>query len=247
MKRLPRQKSARCHRYESILSMKHRLILPGVIALVLLFAACSPPPPLRDDTLLQDTSLITNDSDCAPPCWRGITPGITTWGDALTILEDDPTLENVTVQEDDESPAKVAEFQQQGGSPCCQMFTEDGEFVNVIFLRVAPTSTVGELIEIHGDPTYIIGSQYSDDQAVMNLIYPEQAMVIYAFVPGTEGSITEDSEIVGILYMTPEDMDLLIQTNDLHAWEGYQSYTDYQSGEFEVTPSVTLTPTPSGE
>jgi len=227
--------------------MKHRLILPGVLALVLLFAACSPPPPLRDDTLLQDTSLVTENSDCALPCWRGITPGVTAWGDALTILEDDTTLENVNVQEAEDSTAKVAEFQQKGGSACCQMFTEDGQFVNVIFLRVAPTSTVGEMIEIHGDPTYLIGSQYSDDQAVMNLIFPELSTVVYAFVPGTQGSLTEDSEIVGILLMKPEDMDLLLKTNDLHAWEGYQSYTDYESGEFEVTPSVTLTPTPSGE
>src|SRR5690606_32282156 len=76
---LPKHKSASCHHYESVLFMKHRLILPGVIALVLLFAACAPPPPLRDDTLLQDTSLITENTECAPPCWRGITPGVTAW------------------------------------------------------------------------------------------------------------------------------------------------------------------------
>lgn len=227
--------------------MKHRLILPGVLALVLLFAACSPPPPLRDDTLLQDTSLTTENPDCALPCWRGITPGATAWGEALTILEDDTTLENVNVQEAEDSSAKVAEFQQKGGSACCQMFTEDGQFVNVIFLRVAPTSSVGDMIDTHGEPTYLIGSQYSDDQAVMNLIFPELSTVVYAFVPGTQGSLTEDSEIVGILLMKPEDMDLLLKTNDLHAWEGFQSYSYYESGEFEVTPSVTLTPTPGGE
>ncbi|MEP7291370.1 MAG: hypothetical protein ABI835_06280 [Chloroflexota bacterium] len=227
--------------------MKHRLVLPGLLALVLLFAACAPPPPLRDDTLLQDSSLITENTECSAPCWRGITPGVTAWSDALTILEDDTTLENVTVQDDDKSDAKVAEFQQQGGSACCQMFTEDGEQVNVIFLRVAPTSTVGELIAVQGEPTYLIGSQYSDDQAVVNLIYPEKSLVIYAFVPGTSGSITESSEVVGVLYMTPPDMDLLIKTNSLHAWEGYQAYLDYENGEFEVTPSVTLTPTPTGE
>src|SRR5690606_32008817 len=142
-------------------------------------------------------------TECAPPCWRGITPGVTAWRDALTILEDDATLENVTVQEDEESSAKVAEFQQRGGSPCCQMFTENGETVSVLFLRVAPTSTMEELIFTQGDPTYLIGSQYSDDQAVINLIYPEKALVIYAFVAGTEASLSETSEVVGILYMKP--------------------------------------------
>jgi hypothetical protein len=47
-----------------------------------------------------------------------------------------------------------------------------------------------------------------------------------------------------VLYFIAEDMDLLLQTTDLHAWEGYQSYAAYMDSEFEVTPSVTLTPTP---
>jgi hypothetical protein len=201
---------------------------------------------LRDDTLLQDTSLLITDSDCSAPCWRGITPGETSWNDALTILEDDATLENVNVQEDDQSPAKQADFQQKGGASCCVVNTNDGEVVNVIFLRVAPTVTMGELLEAQGDPTYLVGSQYTDDQAVMNLIYPDKSLVAYAFVPGTSGALSDSSEIVGILYLTPSDMDLLVKTSSLHAWDGYKSYEEYDTSEFEVTPSVTLTPTPEG-
>jgi hypothetical protein len=226
--------------------MKHRLILPGVIAALVFFAACAPPPPLRDDALLQDTSLITTDSDCTAPCWRGITPGVTSWGDALTILEDDTTLENVNVQEDDQSSAKAADFQQKGGASCCQIISNDGEIIGVIFLRVAPTTSIGELIAAQGRPTYLVGSQYTDDQAVINLIFPEKSLVAYAFVPGTSGALTEASEIVGILYLTPSDMDLLIKTSNLHIWDGYKSYEAYDSSEFDVTPSVTLTPTPEG-
>jgi hypothetical protein len=269
------------YHYESVPSMKLRLLLPGLAALVLLFAACSPPPPLRDDTLLHDTSLTDPDENCATAnttsaepeateeaaadtsaestpevsasdeastfgvsCWRGIIPGQTAWGDALTMLEDDTTLENVKVQESEDSPAKAAEFQPKGGTVCCQIFTQDGEKVSVIFLRVAPTVSLGDLIEVHGDPTYLVGSQYSEDQAVMNLIFPEESLVVYAFVPGTTGALSESSEIVGILYLTPSDMDLLIKTSNLHVWDGFKSYTDYDTSEFEVTPEITLTPTP---
>ena len=70
-------------------------------------------------------------------------------------------------------------------------------------------------------------------------------MVIYAFVEGAEtGELSESSEVIGALYFVEEDMDLLLQTTELHVWEGYQSYATYNEGEFEVTPSVTLTPTP---
>ncbi|MCC6803543.1 MAG: hypothetical protein IT319_11725 [Anaerolineae bacterium] len=164
----------------------------------------------------------------------------------MTILEDDTTLENINIQEDDQSSAKAADFQQQGGASCCQIISNDGETINVIFLRIAPTTTMEELVEAQGEPTYLVGSQYTDDQAVMNLIYPEQSLVAYAFVPGTTGSLTEDSEIVGILYLTPSDMDLLVKTSNLHTWDGYKSYEAYDTSEFDVTPSVTLTPTPEG-
>jgi hypothetical protein len=70
--------------------------------------------------------------------------------------------------------------------------------------------------------------------------------VIYAFVAGTAGALSESSEIVGVLYMTPTDMDLLIKTSNLHAWDGYKLYSAYDTSEYQVTPSVTLTPTATG-
>lgn len=225
--------------------MRLRLLLPGLLALVLVFAACAPAPELRDEKMLQDNSVVTGEP-CAAPCWRGITPGETTWSSALTILEDDPTLENISTQTDENSPAMVADWQQQGGSPCCQMFTDDGETVKIVFLRTAPGNTVGEVMDVHGEPTYVVGSPYSDDQAIMNLVYPEKRMVVYAFVPGTSGDLSASGDIVGLLYMTQADMDLLLVTSSLHSWNGYDTYQAYDESEFEVTPSVTLTPTATG-
>jgi hypothetical protein len=224
--------------------MKLRLLVPGLLALVFFFAACQPPPELRDPNLLQDRSLITNEP-CEAPCWRGITPGVTSWSDALTILEDDTTLGDPTPQSDEESGAVVAEFQQINSNvPCCQMFSESGELVDVVFLRVAPLVTLGELIDSKGEPAYLIGSPFSDDQAIMNLIYPDIPMVVYAFVAGTSGTLTEDSEIIGILYLKDSDMQTLFETSQpgLQAWEGYQSYQYYDESELEITPSVTETP-----
>jgi hypothetical protein len=227
-------------------SMRLRLLLPGLLALVFVFAACQPPPELRDPNLLQDTSLIS-DEPCAAPCWRGITPGETAWSDALTIVEDDPTLSDPQTQQEENGVAVVAEFQQlDTGVACCQMYSEQGEVVDIMFLRTAPEVTLGDVLESKGEPAYLIGSPFSDDQAVMNLIFPEVPMVLYAFVEGTAGSLSEDSEIIGVLYLKQSDMDLLLQTSELQAWEGYQSFQAYEESELEITPSVTLTPTPGG-
>lgn len=228
--------------------MKLRLLLPGVFTLLFFAAACSAPE-LRDPNLLQDTSLITNDP-CAAPCWRGITPGETSWRDVLDTLEDDPTLENVQPQADENTNAAAAEWQQRGGSPCCQAFSEDGETLSILFLRTAPQMTVGEVIGTHGDPVYAVGSPFSDNQAIVNLIYPDVPMVVYAFVAGSEGEVAATSEVIGMLYMTQRDMELLEVTSNLHTWEGFASYETYRGDEdapFELTPSVTLTPTPTSE
>lgn len=204
----------------------------------------TPIPPLRDDSLLHDTSLITPDPACLPPCWHGITPGRTSWQDALTLLENDPLFENVTVQKDTHSAALVAGFQPTGGIPCCQIFTQAGKTVSVIFMRVAPEMTIGQLIRVQGKPAYVIGSPFSADQAIINLIYPKKALVVYVFVAGTRSALSDSSEIIGVLYMTHADMELLLRTSYLHAWGGYKSYQAYDTGGYEVTPSITLTPTP---
>ena len=185
--------------------------------------------------------------ECAPPCWRGIVPGETNWRDAVTMIEDSGVFANVQVEDVPDSGVRQALWQEGAeGEPCCQMFSsEDGETVSVVFLRTAPQITMSQLVERWGEPEYLRGVEFTDDQAIMNLIYPEVPMVVYAFVAGpTEGQLSESSEIIGVLYMTQHDMDLLLQTNELHGWEGYQGFSDYEEGEFEVTPSVTITPTP---
>lgn len=127
--------------------MRLRFLLPGLLALVFVFAACQPPPELRDPNLLQDTSLIS-DEPCAAPCWRGITPGQTLWSQALTIVEDDPSLSDPTTQQEEEGVAVVAEFQQANTeTACCQMYSEDGEVVDIMFLRVAPNVLLGDVID----------------------------------------------------------------------------------------------------
>ena len=231
---------------ESTKIMRLRLLFPALIALVLLFAACAPAPELRNDKLLHDTSFIDGDP-CGAPCWRGITPGETSWQDALTLIEDDSTLTDPDLRTSDDSDIQGALWGEDGGDDCCQMYTEDGETVDVLILQTAPDVTLGEVIDEHSDPEYIIGEEFTDDQGVVSLFYPEQQMVIYVFTEGADTSLTEDSEVIGFGYFSSSRMEVLLLTNELHAWEGYDTITNYMTGELEVTPSITLTPTTEPE
>ena len=223
--------------------MNRRFLIPAISVLVVLIAACAPTPELRNDNLLQDSSFLSGEP-CGPPCWRGIIPGETDWNDALNIIEDDPTLSDLETRTSDDTEVIGAIWGQTDGDSCCQMYSESGELVDIIILQTAPTNTLGDVVETYGEPTYLIGETLSGEQGVFTLFYPEDQMLIYSFIAGENGELSEASEVIGFAYFALDRMELLMQTNDLHEWEGYQSYSAYMGGDFEVTPSVTLTPRP---
>jgi hypothetical protein len=182
-----------------------------------------------------DAMVMDEDAVCAPPCWRGITPGVTTWADALNVISNDSTLQNLEIQSSEDNPARGASFRNVGGEvTCCQIYTSQGNTVDLVALQLAPTITIGQVIEIWGEPTYALGTPFSDGQAVLNLIYDEIPMVVFVFVAGETGSVTTTSEIVAVWYMAPGEMNTLITNNALHRWEG----------TFDTTPVPSATPTP---
>lgn len=227
--------------------MKLRLILPGLLVLVFLLSACVPVPNLRNEKFLKDDSLLSSEP-CDAPCWRGITPGVTSWSEALTVIEDAPDLDNPETQQAENGPQIGAQWKQTDGDPCCQMFSEDGETVSLILLQLAPDTTVGQVIAARGEPEYVIGTPGSDDQAILSLFYPQSSLIVVAFVAGAaNGALSESSEVIGAYYLTPDRMDLILKTSNLYAWKGYEPFSAYaadaENGDFAITPSVTLTPT----
>jgi hypothetical protein len=214
--------------------MKLRLLILASL-LVLFVSACAPAIELRNPGYLQDTSLITGDP-CAAPCWRGITPGETEWADALVRLQDDPTLQDVREQQSEESPEIAASFQRRDGVPCCLIYSRAGDVVDQILLQLAPAITLGQVIEEHGEPTYVSGAEVSAEQASLALYYPEKLMVVYAFVAGVaQGTLSETSEVFAVLYVRERDMEEVIQYSPLYNWEGYQSYAAYIDEQYDKT------------
>ncbi|MDX2137664.1 MAG: hypothetical protein SF123_06180 [Chloroflexota bacterium] len=196
---------------------------------------------------LTDAITIDEDAVCAPPCWRGITPGVTTWADALNVISNDSTLQNLEIQSSEDSTARGASFRGVGSEvTCCQIYSSEGSTVDLVALQVAPTTTIGQVIEIWGEPDYALGTPFSDGQAVLNLIYEDVPMVVFVFVAGESGSVTTTSEIVAVWYMAPTEMNTLITNNALHRWEGYDTFSAYdaEAGTFDTTPVPTATPTP---
>jgi hypothetical protein len=205
-----------------------------LLFVVLLLAACSPPPELRDDSFLSDTSLVTGEP-CEAPCWQNITPGETSWNDALTILEDDARFTDLeTVSGDNED--LVVNFAPPDGRQCCRMYSEDGQTVDFILTLLAPEMTVGEVIERYGEPAFYQGEDITADQTFMSLLYPDTQLVVYVFGDGIEiGELTADSDVIGASYLTADDMTDLMRANDLYAWTGYGTLSTLFDRDFDQT------------
>jgi len=220
--------------------MKFSPLLLSLLA-ALFLAACAPTPTLRNDQYLKDNSLIS-DEPCAAPCWRGITPGDTSWAAALTLLEDDSSLASVEVtQPDPNLPARLVDFNDaQGDTRCCRMFSNDGQVVSSVLTLLAPTITIGQILEKFGEPTYYIGEGVTDDQALVSILYPDVPVIIYGFAPGlAEGQLSATSEVIGAIYLTQEDMQTILNQNSLYAWRGYGPLSSLLDGAFDLTPVPT--------
>ncbi len=225
--------------------MKPRFILPLFGIFIVLVAACAPPPVLRSDDYLTDSSLVSGEP-CEAPCWRGIIPGETLWRDAVITIEDDPQLKNLQVEssettdeEGNNVTARAGAFQDGDAQACCQIFSADGEVVDSIFLLLAPNTRLEEVIDIYGEPAWLTGEAITEDQAIMSLIFPDQNFVVYAFVAGeAEGGVTASSEIIGSIYMTTDNMNRIIETTNLYEWDGYQSFRAYVDGNFDLQASI---------
>jgi hypothetical protein len=224
-------------------TMKLRFLLPGILALVLFAAACTPPN-LRNVKFLHDDSLFKIDENCVTPCWNGITPGETKWSDALTIIEDTANYEKPTTQNAESGPAVGAMWKEKNGDDCCQIVTTDGQTVNWILLQLAPDHTLKELVDTRGEPTYAVGTAGNDEQAIMNLFYPDQGLVVFVFVAGAkEGKLSDKSEVVGAYYLGKDSMDTIMQQSSLYAWKGYDTFAAYapdaENADFAITPIPT--------
>jgi hypothetical protein len=215
-----------------------------VLPLAVLAAGCLPEASLRSELFLDDQSLISGEP-CEAPCWNGITPGETTWNEAIEIINADETFEGFETNA--EEGLRQAVWQKAGsGQYCCRIISVDQDDAPLMytFLALAPDMIVDQVLETHGEPTYVTTFPFTSTESVVQMVYPEQLMVISILVGDSNSSLLANSEVVAVLYMSQSEMDTVLQTTELRAWAGYQAYSAYEQGTPVVTPSITLTPVP---
>jgi hypothetical protein len=206
-------------------------------------AGCSPPPPLRSDKLLDDSSLITGDP-CEAPCFQGITVGKTTFIDGIDIIKRNATFKDLQNKEATTDQPALAQWNTTTGEFCCQMIAAPNGMVESITLRLAPKITVGQVVEKFGEPPYTFPAEYTQEEAVIQLLYPDKGLVMLV-VPGDANSSLEAGDpLVAVIYLDPTRFTELIKQANLNGWMGYETFAAYKAATPIVTAMPTLTPTP---
>lgn len=220
------------------LEAPHQIALSATPLRVLLFcilvlwvSACAPHPELRNEAYVADDSLITDDP-CAAPCWNDLTPGVTEWRTGFAaIAQDRETWTQLDRVTDPDSDQQIVNFHFQNGPQCCRIFTRSGAFVDQILLLLAPEIRMGQLVERHGEPDYVQATDVTNDETFVSLVYVDVPMIVYAFSNGiARGELSPESEIVGVVYMSADEMSRLLVETELYAWVDYGPLEGLLSG-----------------
>jgi hypothetical protein len=206
----------------------------------LTLAACTPPPPLKSDKYLQDTSLISG-TPCAPPCFAGITVGQTTFAEAETLLKNNAAFSNVQKQESNGRPP-LATFNTKAGEAVGQLTANDKGVVDALLVKLAPTITTAQVIEKYGNPDYVTGIDYSQTEVALALIFPKSGIVAWVAPGDANSSLKETDPVVVVLYIAPDGFPKLLETAELRGFAGYVPYATYKANTPVITPRVTATP-----
>lgn len=119
-------------------------------------------------------------STCQLPCWRNITPGVTTIKEAISILENSPDVKisyrvNNSI-EWDFTPNK------NGGGII--RASQDG-IINSIELGGDSEIMLQTIIESYGEPKYVKTYDCRNSMCAAFLIYPNLGMLVDVFVENT--------------------------------------------------------------
>lgn len=202
--------STKCRNLGSA-TTSHAVVWVGIVTILLsswLLAACSWKPSTAP--LALESNWLRSEP-CAPPCWEGITPGQSSYQEALAALETLPPVVTTKVVTDME-PGEIngfinweAAFTQgiQGG------IYFEGQAGIVTALRFSQQSlTLQEVVDAFGPPSHILAySSYSAHRATIGYAY-EAVYIPHGFAVSFHGhpgkpAISGEWEDFTLLFFPP--------------------------------------------
>jgi hypothetical protein len=212
--------------------------LPLVLLILAASFGCGEPPPL-------DKSLLTGEP-CEPPCWQGLTPGVSTEEEVYEFVRTSQLVDQTTLYIRDRtdatgevvglgvhwwSSANTAGARRQFGN---NVMTKDG-VVQEIMVFLDCEVTLADLLERYGDPhswrTDWVAADIPDVD--VTLYYPNHGFTAWLRLPADDTWLRPENKVRGVCYtrvVAPEDFLELgpeagyfnaYEADSLRVWKGY--------------------------
>jgi hypothetical protein len=170
------------------------------------------------DPVLRRNPLDTE--PCAPPCWQNITPGESTLEDVERIRSDDLGLGDA---------CRVSVGRDLGVVRCpgFDVWLDAAGLVENIVLKPSETVTLGEIIDVYGEPASIrfcgdIESPEYWTHTIIHVDYPDDGMWLYFDEPGEVPlDILQSNLVLREVYYGVTDFRPESEGCSLDLWHGY--------------------------
>ena len=216
---------------------RSRAVLLSLGLLILgMCVCCGEPPPL-------DTSLLTGEP-CEPPCWQGLTPGVSTEDQVNEFLRTSPFVQRTTIYRG--SVTRGAEIvgvsidwlstaNVQGARAINSFHVEDGVLQDII-VYLDSGATLEELLEVYGPPDGILAGRTRVESTRVDvvLLYPEHGFIAFLSLPAHDPSLQPDSRLSWLWYFRAAPLDRFLElareagffsgsvdVESFRNWEGY--------------------------
>jgi hypothetical protein len=197
---------------------------------------CGESPPV-------DTSLLTGEP-CEPPCWQGLTPGLSTEEQVNEFLRTSPFVQRTTIYRG--SVTRGAEIvgvsidwlstaNVQGARAINSLHVEDGVLQDII-VYLDSGATLEELLEVYGLPDGISAGRTGVESTRVDvvLLYPEHGFIAFLSLPAHDPSLQPDSRLSWLWYFRAAPLDRFLElareagffsgsvdVESFRNWEGY--------------------------
>ncbi len=217
------------------------LVLP---LLLLLVAGCQPGEErvFTMDPALADRSFLT-DEPCAPPCWYGLEPDVSSEAEVISTLQTLPfvTASTITITQqinEVQGHDRILRFgcQYRGGSGQCGAATFSGNRLKTLRLSLQIPVTLETLVERRGPPEYVVyGPVYPEvPSCEVIFVWPAAQFTVDRFDPRSdricqrlrEGQGVSPKLILGGVDYRAADRFAIYKREGGRAWVAWPGFSD---------------------
>jgi hypothetical protein len=188
-------------------------------------------------------SLLTG-GPCEPPCWQGLTPGVSTEEDVNEFLRTSPLVNPVTVfrgsvtRNGEISGVSIQWLSDRNvhGAHARNSFLIEDDTLQDIIIYVDAEVTLAKLIDKYGPPekqvAVLSGIHFTEVR--LTVYYPQNGFTAHVELPRHDASTRPDTRITSVWYFKSAPVDTFlelgrdaghfsdsVQPESLSDWKGY--------------------------